>query len=98
MDVILKHQALDWKNGYQGEYLLTNPQNGKPAWTLMSNKKTIWFDPGNNEWIIGDLDDFGGNSIKISSNGGQGYLDPFQIPADKWKFWQKLQFHEKKND
>ena len=91
MTVTLKNDALKLQPYLSGTYLSSDPLNGKTSWLLDNPKKgyeyTIWYVPEYNDWAIGPWGNKGTIIRALTSFGGQGSFDIFDVPNDKWNVW-----------
>ena len=87
----MKNDALNYQPWINGTYFLSEIVNAKPSWRLKDNSngynKAIWYVPKYDDWAIGPLENIGTTTRALTSFGGQGSFDIFNVPNDKWNVW-----------
>ena len=87
--ISLKNAAL-FQSKMQGIYQRAGKVNGKTSWISSSNQ-AIWYFSAGTDWMVGSVDDVGGNWGGISSTGGQGRSScPYNVPNDAWKYQDNI--------
>ena len=91
LTVTLRNDALKRQPHISGTYFISDVINGKASWTLKDNpkgyNKAIWYVPKYNDWAIGPLENIGLTIRGLTTFGGQGSLDLFDVPNEKWNAW-----------
>ena len=94
LNLTLKNDVLKYKSNFQGTYEISDMVDGRPSWIFHENKKAIWYDPKQEHWKIGSLNNLGKTTSSLHSI-GNGDLDPPNIPIGQWKYlnnskWNKV--------
>ena len=68
---------------FEGSYEVSEKINGKPTWVTHSS--AIWY--SQQQWVIGDLSDIGGNSGGIFAYEKGGFSCPYEATIDVIEFY-----------
>ena len=71
---------------FEGSYEVSEKINGKPTWVTHSS--AIWY--SQQQWVIGDLSDIGGNSGGIFAYEKGGFSCPYEATIDVIQFYNSL--------
>ena len=82
LTVTLKNNVFDAHKLFEGQYELGDILHGKPSWISNEKEQAIWYD--GEKWKIGNAENLGTFSGKISSTFVNEYPDPTNVPRSSF--------------
>ena len=79
----MKNNILASKRSFAGKYQLSSNVNGKPS--FKNSEKDIWYNAKNHYWMIGSLDNLGGNRAAFYTKDEFGGLTDSK---NRWHYFQ----------